>query len=74
MGRPVVAPPGVPAERVRALRDAFARTLQDPQFLADAEKMGVEVQHVGGAQIQTLVGRIYASPPEVIARAKAVAD
>jgi tripartite-type tricarboxylate transporter receptor subunit TctC len=74
MGRPFFAPPGVPAERVKALRDAFAQTLKDPQFLADAEKMGVEVQHVGGAQIQELVERIYASPADAIARAKAVAE
>ena len=74
MGRPFFAPPAVPAERVKALRDAFARTFKDPAFLAEAEKMGVEVQHVGGEQIQALVERIYASPPEVIARAKAVAE
>jgi tripartite-type tricarboxylate transporter receptor subunit TctC len=64
----------VPAERVKALRDAFAQTLKDPQFLADAKKMGVEVQHVGGEKIQALVERIYASPVEVITRAKAVAE
>ena len=74
MGRPFFAPPGVPAERVKALRDAFARTFKDAAFLAEAEKMGVEVQHVGGEQIQALVERIYASPPDVIARAKAVAE
>ena len=74
MGRPFFAPPAVPAERVKALRDAFARTFKDPAFLAEAEKMGVEVQHVGGEQIQALVERIYASPPDVIARAKAVAE
>jgi tripartite-type tricarboxylate transporter receptor subunit TctC len=73
-GRPFFAPPGVPAERVRALREAFAQTLKDPQFLADTDKMGVEVQHVGGDHIQKLVERIYASPPEVIARARAVAE
>ena len=74
MGRPFFAPPGVPAERVAALRAAFARTLKDPQFLAEAEKMGVEVQHVGGEHIQALVERIYASPPDLIARARAVAE
>jgi hypothetical protein len=74
MGRPFFAPPGVLPERVSALRDAFAQTLKDPQFLADADKMGIEVQHVGGERIQRLVERIYASPPEVIARAKAVAE
>ena len=74
MGRPFFAPPGVPAERVQALRAAFAQTLKDAQFLAEAEKLGVEVQHVGGERIQQLVERIYASPPEIIARAKAVAE
>jgi tripartite-type tricarboxylate transporter receptor subunit TctC len=74
MGRPFFAPPGVPAERVKALRDAFARTFQDPAFLAEAEKMGVEVQHVGGAAIQALLEKIYASPKEIIDRAKAVAE
>jgi tripartite-type tricarboxylate transporter receptor subunit TctC len=74
MGRPFFAPPGVPAERVQALRAAFAQTLKDPQFLAEAEKLGVEVQHVGGERIQQLVERIYASPPEIIARAKAIAE
>jgi tripartite-type tricarboxylate transporter receptor subunit TctC len=74
MGRPFFAPPDVPADRLAALRRAFELTLKDPQFLADAEKMGVEVQHVGGAAIQALLEKIYASPKEVIDRAKAVAE
>jgi hypothetical protein len=64
----------VPADRLAALRRAFEFTLKDPQFLADAEKMGVEVQHVGGAAIQALLEKIYASPKEIIDRAKAVAE
>jgi len=74
MGRPFFAPPDVPTDRLAALRRAFELTLKDPQFLADAEKMGVEVQHVGGAAIQTLLEKIYASPREIIDRAKAVAE
>jgi tripartite-type tricarboxylate transporter receptor subunit TctC len=74
MGRPFFAPPGVPAERLQALRDAFAQTLKDPQFLADADKMGIEVQVVRGEDVQALVERIYAAPPDVIARAKATAE
>jgi tripartite-type tricarboxylate transporter receptor subunit TctC len=74
MGRPFFAPPGLPADRLAALRRAFEQTLKDPAFLADADKMGVEVQHVGGAAIQTLLERIYASPKDVIDRAKAVAE
>jgi tripartite-type tricarboxylate transporter receptor subunit TctC len=74
MGRPFFAPPDVPAERLAALRRAFELTLKDPQFLVDAEKMGVEVQHVGGAAIQALLEKIYASSKEIIDRAKAVAE
>jgi tripartite-type tricarboxylate transporter receptor subunit TctC len=74
MGRPFFAPPGVPAERLAALRTAFERTLKDRQFLEDADKMGVEVQHVGGEAIHALLDRVYASPKDVIDRAKAVAE
>jgi tripartite-type tricarboxylate transporter receptor subunit TctC len=74
MGRPFFAPPDVPAARVAALREAFARTFTDPQFLADAEKMGIEVQFVGGAEIDKLLVKIYASPPEIVERAKSVAQ
>ena len=74
MGRPFFAPPGVPPERLAALRLAFERTLKDSQFLADADKMGLEVQHVGGEAIEKLLDRLYASPREVIERAKAVAE
>jgi hypothetical protein len=74
MGRPFFAPPGVPADRLAALRAAFVHTLQDAQFLAEADRMGLEVQPVGGNEVQQLIERIYASPPEVVARAKAVAE
>ena len=74
MGRPFFAPPGVPAERVQALRAAFATTLKDPVFLAEAEKQGLEVQLVPGETIQKLLVRIYASPQRVIERAKAAVE
>lgn len=62
MGRPFFAPPGVPPERVAALRSAFARTLKDAGFLEDTQKQGIEVQLVPGEAIQQLVERTYASP------------
>jgi len=74
MGRPFFAPPGLPPGRLRALRVAFERTLKDAAFLADADRLGLEVQHVGGEAIDELLARIYASPREVIERAKAVAE
>jgi tripartite-type tricarboxylate transporter receptor subunit TctC len=74
MGRPFFAPPGIPAERVAALRTAFARTLKDAKFLEEAEKQGIEVQPVTGEEIQKLLERIYASPKAVVDRAKAVTE
>jgi tripartite-type tricarboxylate transporter receptor subunit TctC len=74
MGRPFFAPPDVPAERVQALRTAFAQTLKDAKFLEEAERQGVEVQLVGGEAVQNLVEHIYAVPPRVIERAKAAVE
>jgi tripartite-type tricarboxylate transporter receptor subunit TctC len=75
MAYPVVAPPDVPAERVATLRKAFDATLKDPAFQADAKKQSLDANAVTGASIASLLGRIYASPPDVIARArKAIAD
>jgi tripartite-type tricarboxylate transporter receptor subunit TctC len=74
MGRPFFAPPGIPAERVQALRAAFERTLKDPQFLAEADKMGLEVQHLGGEHVHSVLEKIYAAPREVIERVKTIAD
>jgi tripartite-type tricarboxylate transporter receptor subunit TctC len=74
MGRPFFAPPGVPTERVQVLRDAFAKTFSDPKFLEEAEKQGIEVQLVRGEDIQKLLERIYASPAQVIERAKAATE
>jgi tripartite-type tricarboxylate transporter receptor subunit TctC len=58
MGRPFFAPPGVPAERVQALRDAFDRTLKDAQFLAEADRLGLEVEHGSGEAIDRLLARL----------------
>ena len=74
MGRPFFAPPGLPPERLAALRTAFEQTLRDPQFLAEADKLGLEVQHGGGEAIDRLLERVYATPKDVIERVKQVAE
>jgi tripartite-type tricarboxylate transporter receptor subunit TctC len=71
MGRPFLAPPGVPAERVAALRKAFMETLTDKEFLADAEKAKLEINPVDGDKVHALVKEIYATPPEVAKQAAA---
>jgi hypothetical protein len=65
MGRPFLAPPGIPADRAAALRKAFMDTMRDKDFLADAEKAKMEITPVPGDKIEELVKRIYATPPEL---------
>jgi tripartite-type tricarboxylate transporter receptor subunit TctC len=55
---PLIAPPGVPLERVELLRRAFDKTMQDPQFLAEAAKLAIEVEPVKGEAMQALVERL----------------
>jgi tripartite-type tricarboxylate transporter receptor subunit TctC len=68
MGRPFLAPPGVPAERVEALRKAFMATLTDKDLLAEAEKTNLEVNPVPGAEIQKIVLDAYATAPDIVKR------
>jgi tripartite-type tricarboxylate transporter receptor subunit TctC len=70
MGRPLATTPGTPAERVAALRTAFAATMKDPEFLAEAKKLNVEVDPVLGEALQRTVAKILSTPPAVAERAK----
>jgi tripartite-type tricarboxylate transporter receptor subunit TctC len=75
MARPFAAPPGIPEDRRKALVAAFAATMKDPEFLADAQKMQVEVNPVTAAAIEKLVAEIYATPKDIVAKAaKAIAN
>lgn len=69
-GRPYVIAPGVPAERVAALRAALTATVKDKNFLTEAERMGLDVSPMSGEALQAVVARLYALPPRVIERAK----
>ncbi|MDB5650160.1 MAG: tripartite tricarboxylate transporter family receptor [Hyphomicrobiales bacterium] len=69
--RPFAAPPGIPQERLTALRKAFDATVRDPDFLADAGKQGLEIDLVTGAEIETVLARLYVTPADVVDRVKA---
>ncbi len=69
MGRPYLAPPGLPKDRVEALRKAFMDTMRDKDFLADAEKSQLEITPVAGDEIERLVKEVYATPPEIAQKA-----
>jgi tripartite-type tricarboxylate transporter receptor subunit TctC len=69
-GRPYLAPPGVAVEPLGQLRAAFAATMQDKDFLADAERTRIVVAPSSGERVQRLVAELYASPKATVERAK----
>ena len=73
-GRPFLTPPGVPAERLKALQQGFDAMMRDDDFLAEAGKRNMEVQLVGGEEIAQVVARAYASSKEVIGRVRRMGE
>ena len=73
MGRPFVMPPGVPADRVKILRDAFDAAVKDPALLEDAKAQNMEIDPVSGAEINALLDRVYAAPSELVTRLRELA-
>ena len=71
MDRPILAPFGVPAERVSALRAAFHATMNDPDFIAEAKKDHLEIEEVPGTTVAQILKDAYAMPAEI---AKAATD
>ena len=73
-GRPFFMPPNVPANRVQALRRAFDATMKDPAYLADAEKLKIEVDPLSGEQVAALVEQVTKTPPELVDRIRKAMD
>jgi tripartite-type tricarboxylate transporter receptor subunit TctC len=70
LGRPMTTTPGVPEERLRALRAAFLATMKDPEFVAETAKLNIEIDPVAGEAMQTIVANVLATPKPVAERAK----
>jgi tripartite-type tricarboxylate transporter receptor subunit TctC len=70
MGRPFMAPPGLPTDRAAALRTAFDQTMKDPAFIAEARARGQEVNPVSGQEIEALLTELYATPKDVVEETK----
>jgi tripartite-type tricarboxylate transporter receptor subunit TctC len=71
-GRPFMAPPGVPEDRAKALREAFVATMKDPEFIAEAKKLNMPVLPIDGWQNQDAVKKLESASPELIQRASKV--
>jgi tripartite-type tricarboxylate transporter receptor subunit TctC len=72
MARAFAAPPGIRPDGKIMLRTAFAETMRDPAFLADARKLQLDINPVSGEQIDAVIASLYATPKDVIARAKSI--
>jgi tripartite-type tricarboxylate transporter receptor subunit TctC len=72
LGRPFLGPPGIPADRLRILRDAFNATMKDPELLAEAEKAQLEITPVTGEAIEKLMTEVLSTPPEIAQKAGAM--
>jgi tripartite-type tricarboxylate transporter receptor subunit TctC len=69
-GRPLALPPGVPADRVEAIRQAFIATMKDPEFIREAEAGNIEIDPVSGPRMQEVSAELIATPAAVKARAR----
>ena len=69
-GRPFLVTPGTPPDRIKALRDAFVKTLKDPELLAEAKKARMEVEYTAGEELESLIKEVLDQPPEVVDQAK----
>src|SRR5262249_1228401 len=72
MGRPFIAPPGVPADRVKLLRESFMKTMADPAFIADANGLRLDVIPMTGEDVQALVARLYDTPRTIVDPVRAI--
>jgi tripartite-type tricarboxylate transporter receptor subunit TctC len=70
LGRPMATTPGVPEERLQALRAAFLAAMKDPEFIAETAKLNIEIDPVSGAAMQKIVASVLATPKPVAERAK----
>jgi tripartite-type tricarboxylate transporter receptor subunit TctC len=73
-GRPFFLPPNVPAARVAALRQAFDATVRDPAYLAEADKLKIDVDPLSGGEVAALVEQVSRTPAETVARVRAALE
>jgi tripartite-type tricarboxylate transporter receptor subunit TctC len=73
-GRPFFLPPNVPTARIEALRRAFDATMKDPSYLAEAEKLKVDVDPLSGEQVAALVEQVSRTPADIVARVRAAME
>ena len=72
IGRPLIAPPGLPADRLAMLREALMKALTDPEFKTEAQKRNWEVEPVTGQELEAIAKKVVVQPPDVVERMKKI--
>jgi hypothetical protein len=70
LGRPYLLPPGIPAERLKTLREAFMKMMVDPGFLDEAKKRNLDVEPSTGEELEKIAKEVMVQPPEIVERMK----
>ena len=73
-GRPYVTSPGLPPDRAKTLQGAFRKTLTDPDFQAQAKERKLDIDPVGGEELEVLAREVIAQPADVVERMKQLLD
>jgi|SRR5712671_1182844 hypothetical protein len=68
IGRPFVAPPDLPPDRLKLLRDAFKATMKDPEFIAETQQRKLALEPESGEELEALIKKVYATPKPIIER------
>ena len=71
-GRPLLATPGIPADTLRVLREAYSRMLQDPEYVSEARKRQWEINPVSSERLTALAKEVVDQPPEIVERVKTI--
>jgi tripartite-type tricarboxylate transporter receptor subunit TctC len=71
-GRPIIAPPGVPPDKIKILRAAFNKTMADPELLAEAKRKNFDIAPTPGEELEALAKEVVAQPPEIVERLKSL--
>jgi len=73
-GRPIIAPPGIPADRMKILREAFLKTMKDPELLAEAKRKNFDITPTTGEELEALAKQVMSQPPEIVERVKVLME
>jgi len=67
-GRPIIAPPGFPADKSKMFREAFMKAMRDPELLAEAKRKNYDITPTTGEELEALAKQVVAQPPEIVER------